>query len=228
MNTITTILPKIDIHSHLIYDYDLEKSLDSIKSNSIKDIICTPNYLEFRESNYTNINEQFKILKNSFEETDTNLFLGMEFKLNNYTLSILKENNYNCKYLFVTFDDDLDENTIINLLDEVMDLGYSVVLSNSEKYNLLNKKSFVQKLKENDVIIEVKASSILHKDKDKKSNKLANKLLKKGIVDVVASSNNDYDSFVECYDYICQKYNYRLANNLFYQNPKVIVDSLKN
>ena len=175
---------------------------------------------------YVNINQQFKILKNSFEETDTDVFLGMEFKLNKHTIEILKANHYNCKYLFVTIDEDLEEDTIINLLDEVMDLGYSIVLSNSEKYNLLRKKSFVQKLKDN-VIIEVKASSILHKDEDKRSNRLANKLLKKGIVDVVASSNNDYDSFVECYDYICQKYNYRLANNLFYNNPKVIVDSLK-
>ena len=53
MNTITTtIWPKIDIHSHIIYDVDdgsknfetTKEALKILKKNNVQKILCTPHF----------------------------------------------------------------------------------------------------------------------------------------------------------------------------------------
>ncbi len=240
MNTIiTTIWPKIDIHSHIIYDVDdgsknfetTKEALKILKKNNVQKILCTPHFSSFK--NYEKIAKTFLFMKKGFKMHNIDLYLGFEFKLTYENLNILKENRIKTinNYLLVELsrNEDISEEQIIDMIDELFDIGYKVILVHPEFYINYRNLSFIKKLRENDVIIQIDATSILKGTKDKKVYNFAHLLLKNNLVDIVASDYHDniirsYDKFEDAFNLIKKKYNINMANELFYENPKIIVD----
>ena len=94
---------------------------------------------------------------------------------------------------------------------------------------ILNIISFIKKLRSNDVVIQIDATSVIKKCCDKKTYKFAHKLLKNNLVDIVASDYHDnnirsYETFEDAFNLIKKKYGINRANDLFYENPKIILD----
>lgn len=240
MNTITTtIWPKIDIHSHIIYgvddgsqSFDMTKdALKAIKKNNIKKIMCTPHFSAYK--NYKTIAETFAFMKKGFKSHDIDLYLGFEFKLTYENINILKE--YKIKtinnYLLVEFNrcENMSEEQAIDMINELFDIGYKVILVHPEYYINYQKISFIKKLRSNDVVIQIDATSVIKKCCDKKTYKFAHKLLKNNLVDIVASDYHDnnirsYETFEDAFNLIKKKYGINRANDLFYENPKIILD----
>lgn len=241
MNTITTtICPKIDIHSHIIYDVDdgskdfetTKEALKNIKKYNIQKIVCTPHFEAFCNDSYDKLINNFKFMKKGFKSHDVDIYLGFEFKLNYENIGILKSSNYTRKYILVELDrhETLPSDVIIEMLGEVNDLGYKIIFAHPEFYKNYRKIKFIKQLRENDIIIQIDGTSLLKKYTNKKIYRFSKKLVKKGLVDIVASDyhdnkNRSYESFEMSYNFVKSKYGEELANELFYENPKIIIDS---
>lgn len=242
MNTITTTTcHKIDIHSHLIYDVDdgsetIEQTIEAlkqIKKYNIEKIICTPHFNSFET--HKNIFSNFKFMYDGFKKHNIELYLGFELKLNYKNINTLKKLNYKISnYILVEFNrnENMNENDTIDLINELIDMGYIVILAHPEFYINYRKIKFIKKLRENNIIIQCDATSFIKKFTNYKSYKFVNKLLKNDLIDIIASDYHDnkirnYDNFNKCYNIISKKYGFEIAENLFYNNPKIITDDYK-
>lgn len=240
MSTITTtICPKIDIHSHLIYGVDdgsnsletTKEALNIIKEIGIKKIICTPHFEAHKnKKTITNFNK----LKTLFKKNDIELILGFEFKLNLKNINDLKNIEYNSNYILVELDryENLPFEMIISLLNEIIDLGYKIILAHPEFYVNYRNIKYIKELKKENIIIQIDSTSLLKECTSFKIYRYANKLIKKGLVDIIASDYHEnqirsYTNFDKAYNFIKNKYSYEKANQLFYENPSIITENLK-
>ena len=243
MNTIiTTIYPKIDIHSHLLYGVDdgskdlsqVKDALKVVKESGIESIVCTPHFMAFQNENYDKLVNNYKVLKKMFSKEGINIYLKFEFKLNYNTLNILKNSAFKQKYLLIEFsrNENMPIDNLISLLNEVMDEGYKIVLAHPEFYFHYHKLKYVKKFKECGCLIQIDATSVIKSEK-RKIKRFARKLLKKNLVDIVASDYHDnkirsYDAYMKGYYFVKKKYGFRVAQKLFCDNPKLIVDDIIN
>ncbi len=240
-NTTLTIFPKVDIHSHLIPAIDdgcpdldtFNNALKQIINNNVKEIVCTPHFDSILNNDtvYTN----FRYISSELSKNNIKSYLGFEILLNYKNLSLLKEevfnNKYkNLKYMLVEFerDEKLSKAEAISLIDEVMDMGFKVVLAHPEFYINYRDVKFIENLRENDVIIQCDATSFIKKKSDKKAYKFARKLLDKGLVNIVASDyhENDkrnYDNLNLSFYNIAKRCGLPTAKHLFYDNPKYVL-----
>lgn len=241
-NTTITIYPKIDIHCHIIPNVDdgvqnifeFDEALKQIINSNVKQIVCTPHFNSIigndaLQSNFKTV--QKELLKNGIKS-----YLSFEFKLNYDNISLLKQQlfktNKTIDYLLVEFNRDefISKKDAYSLIEEVMDMGYKVVLAHPEFYINYYDIDFIAFLKDNDVIIQCDASSFIKGKCNKKVYKFAKKLLRNGLIDIISSDYHDpiirnYDNLNICFDYIKRKYGLALANRLFYDNPKYLIDN---
>lgn len=240
MSTITTtICPKIDMHSHLIYGVDdgsdsletTKEALNSIKEIGIKKIICTPHFEALKnKKTITNFNK----LKTLFKKNGIELILGFEFKLNLKNINDLKKIKDKNKYILVELDryENLPFEIIMNLLNEIIDMGYKIILAHPEFYVNYRNIKYIKELKKENIIIQIDSTSLIKKTTSFKIYRYVNKLIKKGLVDIIASDYHDnhirnYSCFNEAYNYIKNKYGTEKVNQLFYENPLIIVENIK-
>lgn len=241
-NTIATTYPKIDIHTHIVPGIDdgikniteFNDVLNQIINNGVRQIVCTPHFNSIVDDN--NFIDKFNSIQELLSNSGIKSHLGFEFLLNYNNISILKEqlfkNGKISNYLLVEFarNEEMNKNNANNLINEIMDMGYKVVLAHPEFYINYHDINFIKYLKDNDVIIQCDASSLIKNKTDKKIYKFAQKLLKNGLIDIIASDCHDtscrnYDNLNTCYKYIREKYGIGYANLLFYDNPKYLIDN---
>ena len=248
MNTIiATTCKKIDIHSHLLYGIDdgnksFEEAivtLNNIKNMNITDIICTPHFYEFEIYNNNKVVDNYNKLKSIFKKENINLHLGNEIFLTTDTLLFLKNKCVNTlsntNYILIELGRKTrkDKYYIYQELDNLIDNGYNVILAHPELYENYRDIKFIKKIRELGVIIQMDAESIVNKKiYNKKIYKFSKKMLKRKLVDIVASdyhdnTNRSYDNFEKAYKYILRKYKYEYTNKIFYLNPKIIIESKK-
>jgi len=248
MSTTTAITcKKIDIHSHLLYGVDdgskiLEDSLEAlkvIKAINITDIVCTPHFFDFENHDVRKEKENFENLKKIFQKENINLHLGNEIALTADTLIYLQNKCVNTlgntKYILVDLGrkTNKDKYYIYQQFENLIDNGYNVILAHPELYENYRDIEFITQLKELGVIMQLDSESILkHGIKNRKVYKYSKKLLKKKLIDVVASDYHDnikrnYKNFEKAYKYILKKYKYEYTNRIFYLNPKRIIESEK-
>jgi protein-tyrosine phosphatase len=242
-NTTVTIFPKIDIHSHIIplvddgceNYFELDEAIKQVVDNKVKQIVCTPHFESIIDNNelYSN----YEYVKNQLDKCDVKSYLGFEFKLNYKNISLLKQeilnNKYkNLKYLLVEFnrDESLTKKEAFMLIEEIMDLGYKVVLAHPEFYINYRDVKFIENLRKNGVIIQCDASSFIKDKTDKKSYKFVYKLLDKGLVNIVSSDYHDntirnYDNLNTAFYNVANRISLSCAKHLFYGNPKYIIDN---
>lgn len=242
-NTTLTIFPKVDIHSHLIPGVDdgckdlnsFDEALRHIINNNVTEIVCTPHFDSIigKDIVYSN----FRYISSELEKHNIKAYLGFEFLLNYKNISLLKEevfnNKYkNIKYILVEFirDEKMNKNQAIDLINEIMDMGYKVVLAHPEFYINYRDIKFIEVLRENNVIIQCDATSFIKNKSDKQTYKFAYKLLDKGLVNIIASDYHDneirnYDNLNLSFYYIANRYGLNTAKHLFYDNPKYVIDN---
>ena len=108
-------------------------------------------------------------------------------------------------------------------------MGYKVILAHPEFYKNYRSIDFIKKLRDLDIVVQVDATSLI-KGADLPTYRFSHKLLKKSLVDVVASDYHDnqkrsYECFDKAYHTVRNKYGLETANDLFYENPKIIVEN---
>ena len=205
-----------DIHTHILPCVDdgsssLEESIKMIEdavNQGITDIILTPHFDVY--GNKCDLKTDYQLEFNKFEDEikkrniPIKLYLGNEIYYTKGVYKFLKN-----KKIFPLGNSDkvLIELSYENLKYHMDDIiyefyveGYQVVIAHVERYHYSNYK-LIKKWKEKGALIQVNASSFYG---DKKIKRLVTKLLRKNLIDYVASDvhsfrKNDIQKFVKDY-----------------------------
>lgn len=196
-----------DIHTHIIPYVDdgsssLEESINMIKHEidiGVTDIICTPHHIFHRyEASVEVIKERFAFLKEEVEKLNLpiKLYLGQEIcyshrediisMLKNGTLLTL--NNTNRVLLEFSFTREPED--ILDVIYNFNINGYQVIVAHVERYEWMTLDKVVALTNEG-ALIQINSNSILGLT-SWKEKRFVKKLLKKGLVDYVASDTHSF------------------------------------
>lgn len=196
-----------DIHTHIIPYVDdgsssLEESINMIKHEidiGVTDIICTPHHIFHRyEATVEVIKERFNFLKEEVEKLNLpiKLYLGQEIcythrediisMLKNGTLLTL--NNTNRVLLEFSFTREPED--ILDVIYNFNINGYEVIIAHVERYEWMTLDKVVALTNEG-ALIQINSNSILGLT-SWSEKRFVKKLLKKGLVDYVASDTHSF------------------------------------
>lgn len=227
----------IDIHNHILHEVDdgsssIDLSIEMIKkqiSDGVTKIILTPHMRSFKSEKISKVKKHFEELKNKVETLNlkVELYLGAEVYYTENTLEHKSELALaNTNYVLVEFSTILDtsiEEAIYNLKT----LKLKPIVAHIERYGYLSKKDIID-IKKTGGIIQVNSSAILGYDGFRRK-RVAKFLLKKGLVDVVASDSHNLTdrkpNLKEAYHYVNLKHGKTYADLIFTDNPQKILDN---
>ena len=230
----------IDIHTHILYDVDdgsksLEQSLkylEEAKKIGMNNVVITP-HIKNKFESLDKINKNFNNLKNHASNMGVNLYLGNEIMYSSSMLDLLDSKKIltlnNTKYIMVEFKryENMPFDNIVAIFENIISRGYKPILCHPELYINYRKLSYVKKLKEIGVLMQVDSTSII-KRFGHKVYRFSKKLLKNYLVDVVASDTHctkkrDIASLLKAYKKVA-KMDLEYADIIFHTNPKTIIN----
>lgn len=244
----TTITPTInnkliDIHSHIIYGVDdgaktkeeSIKYLEEALKQGVHSIICTPHICQGNIDKIQKIKQNFLEIKEYATSIGINLYLGTEILMTGTTANLLKRKRLRSldgkEYALVEFKrhENMDIDSLIYMLEELIDIGYIPILAHPELYINYRDISYIKKIRESGILLQLDATSICKKTATRKIYKFSKRLLREKLIDFVASDTHcnpkrNYIAYNKAYKTISKKYGKEYANVLFVENPKQILD----
>ena len=114
------------------------------------------------------------------------------------------------------------------ILEKLWCAGYTPVVAHVERYDfVVGKIRELVALSNEGAIYQVNSHSLISREKGAISRKIAEKLLARGVVDMIASDAHDINGrgaeLKTCYEYVAKKYGAAYAEMLFYQNPMCVI-----
>lgn len=235
----------IDIHSHILPSVDdgassIDDAIEMIRLSyidGIKTLVLTPHYIE--TSKYTMSKEHNEYIFNNLinrihnEGIDIELILGNEIRVTKNMVGLLDEQVIstigNTNYVLIETSlskryEELDET-----IYELRLCGYIPIIAHPERCtyieNIVEEVMYWTKL---GALIQINRDSILGSN-GRLIKKKAKKLLDKNIVHFIASDCHDLKNRKPglriVYDYIKRRYNKKLANKIFIENPSKIFEN---
>lgn len=128
------------------------------------------------------------------------------------------------KYVLIEFSPHI-EAPIEDVIYDITRMGYKPIIAHVERYSYL-KYSDYKRLKHIGAMLQVNADAIMGlKDKDQK--KLSHKLLKDGLVDIIATDTHHAEkrppNLKDCYNYLKGMVSDEYLEALFYKNASPII-----
>ena len=220
----------IDIHTHILPGIDdgskdIETSLAMLKeeeNSGIKEVILTP-HTGFNTSQWyekDELNNFFLSFLERAKDYNVKLYLGSEVLVTPSFTKGLKENRIkslnDSKYLLIEFKFKEEEENIFNGAYNATCFGYIPIIAHPERYMNMS-LDLAYKLKEIGSLLQINTTSILgqfgHHVK-----RMAKTLLKKGLVDLVASDSHSmgirHPNLKSTLDLIKKKYHVDIKNEL--------------
>ncbi len=219
----------IDIHNHALYGVDdgAKTKEDSIKMINqaieigIKELFLTPHYN--KRYNKVDVKKEFEELVDYFKDSPIKLHLGREYRYNSlepFKKFTMGDSNYILLEFSTTIPDPIEE-----VCYNVSRNGFIPIIAHIERYHYLTKEDY-EELKEVS-LFQINSETVIGKSSFKKDRKIVKYLLKKGLVDFVASdahnTTNRKNTLDKAYKYINKKYGKEVALDLFLNNPKKIL-----
>ena len=228
----------IDIHTHIVPLVDdgsksFDESiiiLEQMIEEGIEAVILTPHFQSVAtkgslEEKYAN----FKKLESMIEERNLSIkiYYGHEVRYQPYMKPEYKELTLNNgKYILMEFSygNDPEINEVISNLRL---LGLKVIIAHVERYVYLNYRSIVE-LKESGALIQVNARAV-YEPHNRRVKGLVRKLLKNKVIDFIASDTHNTTTrpsdLRKAYDFLVEKYDDDYLEDIFYNNPQLIIDN---
>ena len=197
----------IDIHTHVIPCVDdgspnLETSIEMIKheiSIGVDTIICTPHHIYHRyEKSVEEIKSNFLLLKEAVEKENLpiKLYLGQEicYSHREDIIKMLQEGKLltlnNTNRVLLEFHFTREPEDILDIIYNFSIHGYEVIIAHVERYEWMTLDKVIA-LKGEGALIQINSNSYLGLTtwKEKRFTKL---LLKKGLVNYVASDTHSF------------------------------------
>lgn len=231
-----------DIHCHILAGVDdgpssdgqMYAMLDAMYSDGTRVLCVTPHYHPGYFGHNTDAAEDAFSRLSEYAENkypDMRLLRGNELRYAPGCLSWLADGM--CRtlngtdYLLVDFSQDESARNITGALERLLSAGYTPVLAHAERYSKLSfTLKELEEYRANGVYIQVDVRS-LFRDYGRGAQCRANRILKRGLADVVASDAHDMKSRIpgltDGFGLIKKKYGTDYAEHLFYKNPLSIV-----
>jgi len=235
----------VDIHTHILPGVDdgcknLQESLELIKSeleNDVKKIVLTPhfncdgdNFLN-KETLLAKIKELKSCVKKNNIEIE--IFPGMEIKASFKVLDFLNNKDYlltlsgKKKYILIELPFTHIPYDLIELLFKIKLYGLIPILAHPERNEVMRREpDFLKKIRYEGSLIQINNSSLIKKS-NPESYKCAVKMLKMGIVDIIASDchymEGRFSNFKMAYDTLRKITGRDEANRIAIVNPDKIL-----
>lgn len=231
--------PIADIHCHILPGIDdgsgsMEETMEMLETatkEGITHIVCTPHYKAGRRNaNAEAIKRLLATVVNEARErgifialypgNEVLYFSEMEECIDSGKISTINRSGF----LLVEFSPGDSFQYIRNALCDVMDMGYNPVIAHIERYECMVKhEEYATEIHELGVRIQVNASSITG-ETGWKLRRYTGRLLKKGIVDYVATdahgSKKRAPYIRKCRDLLYKKYDKSYVDALLYENAR--------
>ena len=197
----------VDIHTHVIPYVDdgspnLETSIEMIKheiSIGVDSIICTPHHIYHRyEKSVEEIKSNFLLLKEAVEKENLpiKLYLGQEicYSHREDIIKMLQEGKLltlnNTNRVLLEFHFTREPEDLLDIIYNFSIHGYEVIIAHVERYEWMTLDKVIA-LKGEGALIQINSNSYLGLTtwKEKRFTKL---LLKKGLVNYVASDTHSF------------------------------------
>lgn len=229
----------IDIHSHIIYGVDdgsknIDESIKMLHLASkigIKVIVATPHFHEHilnPEKTYNN----FYILQEKAKNTGIDLKMGFEITLNPILLNainlVIKHTINETQYILVDFPGFTFHQQSRELLKLLQKNRLKPIVAHPErnKWNSQNRK-IINEIKDSGCLIQVNAGSIMGLY-GKTAKKAAGYLLRKNIVDIVASDAHEvkyYSWYEKARQVVIKWTDEEYTHKIFSEQPKILVNT---
>ncbi len=225
----------IDIHSHILPFVDdgsasLETSLrmlEDLVESGVTDVILTPHHNKRFEKDKEQLLKEFEEFKKSAKDIPINLYLGQEIEATKETFSLLEKGELitlgNSKYILLEFDY-FNYQDIVEFVYRAVVRGYIPIVAHVERYEYFTLEDAMEVKKEGG-LIQVNASSLAIRQ-EKHFGKKVKALIKKGLVDFVASDYHDFRqlSILDAKKVVEKKFGKEIAQNLFIENARKIIE----
>ncbi len=225
----------IDLHTHILFGVDdgaksLDESLfmlETAQKIGIKSIVLTPHVSKYRPFYCSNkeVHEKFELLKQHAKHLDIDLYLGAEIDEEDSLIKTITQNCTtinNSKYVLIDFS--IRHADISEVIYELKHYDYKVIIAHPERIHYVDYEELVRFKKEG-ALLQVTSKHLLGIG-DKKACKVAKRLLKDNLIDLVSSDAHDVKTVLtmkKAFDYLSKKKGLPYANKLFVDNPLSII-----
>lgn len=230
----------IDIHCHLLYGVDdgsksLEESVEMLKiakKQGITGIILTPHLRHgmFKHP-LEKIERHYKKLMPYANKLGIELKLGTEYHVATDMIDAfyggLCHTLADTQYILTEYSHSSEYSFVYKMTREAIFAGYIPVIAHVERYECLSDISRIEDLQELGALIQVNADSVLGID-GRHFKRYTKKLLKAGLVDVIASDSHGTKERVcnmkKCYEYVAKKFGDDYAQEIMQTTPENIIN----
>ncbi|MDY5703538.1 MAG: CpsB/CapC family capsule biosynthesis tyrosine phosphatase [Lachnospiraceae bacterium] len=231
----------IDIHNHSLFGVDdgadtLEETIAMTQAaykQGVTDIFMTPHFRhgmfpydkDLIEQNYLRAREEA-------DRIGVNLYLGCEYHADSEMLDNYRSNRIHSAgdtaFILCEFSHSTPVNAIRSVIRDATSSGYLPIIAHAERYEVFQSDpGLAAEMQAIGAMIQCNADSVLGID-GKLLQKTTKKLLKKGLVDFIASDAHGIDEranhMADAEKFITRKYGEDTAYILFEDNPARIID----
>ncbi len=228
----------IDTHTHILpgvddgvedYEEALE-ALEAMEKAGISHVFATPHFSTWRSfmESYETYHERLETLREKATEAGigVKLYIGSEIDESDELFEFIDQapSLNGTPYILVDFmmrDADIEE-----IAYELKLYDYVLIIAHPERYPDVSLEAW-EEVKAQGALLQVTAKHLIKKGQPQ-FNRLARKLLKEDLVDLVASdlhSPRHARTMKKAYDYVKRKKGKKVADALFYDNAKPIIDA---
>lgn len=232
----------IDMHSHILPGMDdgsrsmsqTLRMLEIAVSEGISTMIATPHNMPGKGCPPVSVvRRKVDELRKTAEQEGIPLEIvaGTEYYYREEVLDILEDGDVvtlgESDCVLVEFEPMAERNYIRNALRNILGLGYRPVIAHVERYaKLMEDAAVLSDMRKNGILVQVNAMSVTG-DNGRQAKKDVRGLLKKGLVDFVATdahSDGRRAPFIEkCADTLYKKYGVEYAERLLFGNAEKLL-----
>lgn len=236
----------VDIHCHLMPyvddgAYDEEECLALLKMEAEQGVstICLTPHLraDMFETTDAEIESHFEMVLRLAREAELPLRLcySREYHFDRIFRERLRSGNLRPmgegRFLLVEFGWSTEAEDMLEAIETVKRAGYIPLIAHVERYAPLQADwAFAHTLREAGAFLQINAGSVLGRE-GMRQKQLTRKLLQHGLVYAIASDAHDTDVRIpeleRCAKFVEKKYGRDKARRLLCENPKRILDGLK-
>lgn len=226
----------VDLHTHILHGVDdgastVDEAVNMlIKAHEIgiNAIVLTPHVSLFRgfKTSKELTETHFNMLKDKIKQLglSLHLFLGAEIDEHDHLVKTIKQGYTLEGSTYVLIDFSMRRADVSEILYGLRHSGYKVIVAHPERISYLNFHDLKQ-LKAEGALMQVSSSHLLPWKFDRAS-RIAKRLLRQGLIDVVASDAHHMETLLtmkKSFAYVSKTMGNETAQTLFVDNPSKII-----
>jgi protein-tyrosine phosphatase len=229
----------LDLHTHILHAVDdgspsIENSILMLQeeiNEGVTHVVLTPHMQSrVQKVERTMHHERFQELQDAVqkEKLPIRIYLGAETLFRSHLNPSYDELTLgHSRYILLEFST-REEQPIEEIVYDISRMGFIPIVAHIERYSYLSFDDYAA-IKKTGALIQVNTTSILGLDKTVKP-KLPIKMIKEGLVDLIASDTHNLDvrkpNMMMCYQVLKKHVSQEILDTLFISNPQKIITAM--